>query len=200
MTRPKHGRLRRALRRFTLGSGPLKRPSDRMEVLGRVLVVLSVLAAVPLALVAAAITRGGMESTAAAQAADRHAARAVVLADTPVPDPTAGAALEVVRTEVRWPGARGVVRRGQLLLAAGTRAGTAIPVWVDRRGNLTTAPLDQERIGGTSFAAGVAVVLAVPLVGWGLHVLLCAVLDAQRRRRWAQGWARVEREWSSTLH
>jgi hypothetical protein len=73
-------------------------------------------------------------------------------------------------------------------------------VWVDRGGNLTTAPLDEQSIGGTSFAAGVAVVLVVPLVAWGLHVLLCAVLDARRRRQWAQGWARVEREWSSTLH
>jgi hypothetical protein len=200
MNRPMHGRLRRALRRFTLGSGPLKRPSDRIEVLGRVLVALSVLAAVPLAFLASAITRGSMASTAAVQAADRHAARAVVLTDTRAPDPTASAALEVVRTEVRWPGARGVVRRGQLLLPAGTRAGTAIPVWVDRGGNLTTAPLDEQSIGGTSFAAGVAVVLVVPLVAWGLHVLLCAVLDARRRRQWAQGWARVEREWSSTLH
>jgi hypothetical protein len=200
MTRPMHGRLRRALRRFTLGSGPLKRPSDRIQVLGRVLVALSVLAAVPLAFLAAAITRGSLESTAAAQAADRHAARAVVLADTRAPDPTAGGALEVVRTEVRWPGARGVVRRGQLLLSAGTRAGTAIPVWVDRGGNLTIAPVDAQTIGRTSFAAGVAVLLAVPLVGWGLHALLCAVLDAHRRRRWTQGWARVEREWSSTLH
>jgi hypothetical protein len=44
-----HATARRLLRRFMPGSGPLKRASDRIQILARVLLVALVLAAVPLA-------------------------------------------------------------------------------------------------------------------------------------------------------
>jgi len=75
------GRVRRARRWFLFGSGPLKRRSDRVQVAGRVVVVLSLLAAVPLAVVAAGLTRTRLDAVATAQAAERHEVRAVVLAD-----------------------------------------------------------------------------------------------------------------------
>src|SRR3712207_2320343 len=47
---------RRSLRRFTLGSGPLKRRSDRVQVAGRIVVVLSFLLAPLLAVVVSTAT------------------------------------------------------------------------------------------------------------------------------------------------
>jgi hypothetical protein len=194
------GGLRRALRRFTLGSGPLKRRSDRVQVLGRVLLALSLLAAAPLAVVAVGITRGQLESTVAAQSAHRHPARAVV-EDQPEPaaDDPADANVSISRAAIVWPGPGGVVRHGTAQVPTGTTAGTTIPVWVDRSGALTTAPLDQATIGTTSIAAGMLATVVVPVVAWGMYCLLCTVLDAQRRRRWEREWDRVEREWGTRL-
>ena len=205
MSRAVRGGLRRALRWFTLGSGPLKRRSDRVQALGRVVVALSLLAAAPLGVVGAAVTRGQMETAAAAQALQRHAARAVVLEDTrAVPDSgettnSGGAGVSIVRVEVAWPDARGAIRHGALLVPAGTVAGTTVPVWVDRSGDLPTAPMDQEIIGATSLGVGLLATTGVPLVTWVSYCLLCAALDAHRRRGWARDWDRVEREWRTRL-
>ena len=47
MTAPEASAIRRWLRRFTLGRGPLRRGSDRVQVVGRVVLVLSVALAPP---------------------------------------------------------------------------------------------------------------------------------------------------------
>jgi len=194
------GGLRRGLRRFTLGSGPLKRRSDRLQVLARVVVVLALLAAAPLAVVATEITHRSMESAAAVQVAERHRARAVVLEDTaPVAQKDGDPEASFVTVEGTWRAPGGHVKRGALLVPSGTVAGTTVPVWVDSSGQLTTAPMDQQSIDVTGFAAGVVTTLAVPLVAWVAYCMFCTVLDAHRRRRWAQEWDRVEREWRTRL-
>ena len=63
--------LHRSLRWFTLGSGPLKRGSDRLQVAGRLVVVLALLVAPPLAVAAMAVTTAQLETLAAAEAAER---------------------------------------------------------------------------------------------------------------------------------
>jgi hypothetical protein len=192
-------RVRRARRRLLLGSGPLKRGSDRVQMAGRLLVVLSLLAAVPLAVLAAGLTRARLDAVAAAQAAERHEVRAVVLTSTAAAPTTGAGPASVVRAEVGWRGPGDTGRHAELLVPAGTAAGTTVPLWVDRAGNPTTAPLDRTGIGDSSLAVGVAATAAVPLVGWGLYGGLCVVLEAHRRRRWGRDWARVEREWRARL-
>src|SRR3954470_6978171 len=168
------GGLRRALRRFTLGSGPLKRRSDRVQVLGRVVVVLALVAAAPLAVTATEITRGSMEAAAAVQVAQRHPARAVVLEDTaPAAQKSGDPEASFVTVEATWRGSLGRLRHGPLLVPSGTVAGTTVPVWVDRHGELTTAPMDQDSIDVTGFAAGVVAIVAVPLVAWVAYCMLC---------------------------
>jgi hypothetical protein len=170
---------------------------------GRLLVLLSLLAAVPLAVVVAGIVRSRLEASAAAQAAASQETSAVVLEDTSLEDtaldpPYAGgesAGFSVVRAEVNWHGPRGVVRNGTLMVQAGTVAGTRVPVWIDRSGYLTNAPLDPATISDDAVLMGLAVAAGVPGTVWGLHCGLCAGLDAHRARRCGQDWARVEREW-----
>ena len=57
---------RRLLRRFTLGSGPLKRRSDRLEFLSRVVLTLTLLAAVPIGVATGTAMAGNLTATAAA--------------------------------------------------------------------------------------------------------------------------------------
>lgn len=199
MTGSTGGPLRRVLRRFLLGSGPLKRRSDRVQALGRVLVVLAVLAAAPLGVVAAALAHDHLAAEAAAQAADRHATWAVVLtgggtgpADWRDPRATA-------RAEVSWFSPSGSVRHGTLAVPAGTAIGAPVAVWVDRSGALASGPMDARTVECTSLAVGAAATVAVLLAVWSLYGGLTLVLDAHRRRGWTQDWIRVEREWCSGL-
>src|SRR5688500_19217144 len=85
MTAPKHTLIRRSLRRFTLGSGPLKRRSDRVQVIGRFVVVLSFLVAPPLAVVAATAPNTHLQAVADAEAAERSRTRPDLLQDAPTP-------------------------------------------------------------------------------------------------------------------
>jgi hypothetical protein len=187
------GRFRAAVRWFVLGSGPLKRRSDRIQMVGRILLTLSLLAAAPLAVLGSSLVRGHLEAVAREQALDRHAVSALVRGTHPA-EPGDSAVL----ADVGWT-AGGADRHGSQLVPAGTSAGSSVTVWVDRTGRPTSPPLDRAVIGDSGLAVAIAVAAAVPLLGAVLYHVLCTVLEVQRARRWAQGWARVEREWRTRL-
>ncbi|MGY1592483.1 hypothetical protein ACI789_12145 [Geodermatophilus sp. SYSU D00965] len=201
MSTPTDGALRRSLRWFTLGSGPLKRGSDRVQVAGRLVVVLSLLVAPPLAVAATAATTRQLEALAAEEAAERSHVDAVLLEDAPAEAGAGHGDEERVTVPARavWPVPGGAERQGIVLVHPGTAAGTTVPVWVHRDGHITRAPLDRNRIDGSALTTGVGLFLGIPLVTWVLYALLCAALDAQRDRRWARGWAAVEPEWVTRL-
>lgn len=197
MTGATGSRVRRALRWFVLGSGPLKRRSDRIQAVARVLVVLAVLATPAVGVAGAGVARHHLEATAAAQAAERHVVQAVVTASTTTtvqPDP-ADAPVAVFRANVTWPGPAGAPRSADVPAPRLVPVGSTLPVWVDRGGSPTAPPLDPARTGdqvATVVIATVMTTLAVTAAGYGL---VCLVLDAARRRRWARDWARFERQW-----
>ncbi|MGY1792469.1 hypothetical protein ACI796_00645 [Geodermatophilus sp. SYSU D00525] len=194
------GPLLHPVRWFTLGSGPLKRGTDRLEVLGRLAVVLALLAAAPLAVAVTTATQHSLEAQADAQAAERHLVRAVLLEDAPgtldadgFGDRVAGA----VPARATWAAPDGPPREGSLNVRPQTPAGTAVSVWVDDGGRVTREPMDPGSIPAAATAVGVLALVGVPLAAWTLHTVLCCCLDARRDRQWTEGWAAVEREWSA---
>jgi hypothetical protein len=202
MTRARHTPIRSALRRFMLGSGPLKRRSDRLQVLARCAVVLSFLLAPPLAVAAATAATAHLQAVADAEAADRTSVHAVLLEDAPSLPPSSGDAVYTVtsvQTRAVWPAPGGKNRAGIVLVPPRTPAGTAVPVWVDREGNLTRAPLDRGGIPGSANAMAMLVLIAVPVAAVTLYAVLGVALDAYRERRWERAWAAVEPDWHSRL-
>lgn len=202
MTATRDGRLRRAVRVFTLGSGPLKRRSDRLQAVARVVVVIAVATAPALAVAAATATTADLESVAATQAADRKASHALVLRDAPVRTDTENAEyppVVTVATSGQWIAPDGAVHEGTVRVRPGTRAGTSVPVWVGSDGELTTAPLDPASIQGSAMAVGALVLAGVPVPVWTLYFFLCFALDARRERAWEKGWAAVEPVWGTRL-
>lgn len=197
MTGSTGGRVRVLVRRFALGSGPLKRTSDRVQMAARLLVLLAVLAAPAVAVGAAGAVRSDLESTAAAQAADRHRVQAVVAetTTTTVPAESGDPPVTVVRATVRWPAPDGSARRASVLVPQATAVGSTVQVWADRMGRMTTAPLGRAGIGSAVATVVVATVLGLPLMAWGVYGLLCLALDVSRRRSWTRDWERAEREW-----
>jgi hypothetical protein len=203
MTAPKDTVIRRSLRRFTLGSGPLKRRSDRVQVIGRLVVVLSFLVAPPLAVATVTATTAHLQAVAAAEAAERSPAHAVLLEDAPPPARESSAqgdySISTVPVRAAWSGPDETSREGFVLVQPRTPAGTSVPVWVDRQGDLTRAPLDRAGIPTSAAASGALPLIGVPVATWILYACLCFALDAHRERRWAQDWAAVEPDWNSRL-
>jgi hypothetical protein len=188
--------LRRGLRRFTLGTGPLKRRSDRIQVLGRSVVVVSLLVSPPLAVAAATATTAHLQAVAETEAAQRSPATARLLEDagTPVPEENL-----LVQVRAEWTTDDGVLREGAVLAAPGSDAGTELTVWLDRDGDLTRAPLDRAAVRTSALAVGLLPLVGVPLATWTLYAALCFALDTRRERRWEEEWAAVEPEWNSRL-
>jgi hypothetical protein len=202
-TAPKDAVIRRSLRRFTLGSGPLKRRSDRVQVIGRFVVAASLFLAPPLAVATASATSSHLQAATDAAAADRSRVRAVLLEDAPAIPHTSGDYSSYTDTHVRaravWSLRDGTSREGDVLTAPLTPAGTAVPVWVDRAGHLTRAPLDRAAIPKSAVAVGLLPLFGMPLAAWTLYAALCVLLDARRERRWERDWAAVEPDWNSRL-
>jgi hypothetical protein len=201
MTAPTNSRFRRSLRRFTLGRGRLKRRSDRVQLLGRLVVVLSFLAAPPLAVIAATAATSHLETVAAAEAAERHQASAVLLVDAPAEIRPAGSAYgaavsgAVVAVRATWSSPGQQFREGWVTVHLGTSAGTAVPVWLDTAGNLTGPPLGRDAVAGSAQGMGLLFLIGVPLATWTCYVVLSWALDAYRDVQWARDWDALDRQW-----
>ncbi|MBB3084465.1 Rv1733c family protein [Geodermatophilus sabuli] len=204
MIAKRHTFVSRSLRRLTLGSGPLERRTDRLQAIGRLVVVLSMLAAPLLAVVASAATTAHLQAVAAAEASDRSPTHAVLLEVAPEPTPPSGATVNAVPStgvpvRAAWSLPGGVTREGFVSARPHTPIGATVPVWVDGEGDLTSAPLDRSSIPNRAAAAGLLPLIGLPLATWTLYVALTRALDASRERAWEEEWTAVEPDWNSRL-
>jgi hypothetical protein len=190
-------RGRRPLLRFLLGSGPLKRGTDRVEMTSRLLLLLALLLTAPAAALCGIAAHGHLLGIARVQVAERHAVSAVVLTD-----PQTGSARDaenysqVVDATVRWVTATGDGRTATVAVPSTAHAGDRVPLWISRSGARTTPPFTREAADTDSLSLGAAVMFGLPLVAWGLHGLTRMLLDARRARQWGEGWLAVEPLWA----
>jgi hypothetical protein len=185
-----------ALRRFTLGSGPLKRTSDRVQLLARVLLVCTLATAIPVTLVVASVVHAQGLTEATAQSLERHQVDAELVADGSLASRGADDVPPVSRAPVVWRGPSGEERTAVVVVRTGAEAGSTAPVWVDRDGDLTTRPLD----GGDALATAVSIAtgtyLLISSLAIGAYVAFRMSLDRSRLRRWEADWAVIEPVWS----
>jgi hypothetical protein len=198
MSAPRDTLIRRALRRFALGSGPLKRRSDRVQMLGRIVIAASLLLAPPVAVAVATATTAHLQAVADAETAERSLVRAVLLEDAP-PLNVGDYADARVRVPAVWDVADGTSRQGDVLASPLSAAGTAVRVWVDRAGDLTQPPLDRAGIPAFAYLMGALLLVGLPVATWTLYAVMCLLLDVARDRRWERDWASVEPDWHSRL-
>ena len=191
-----HGRTRRALRRFRLGSGPLKRRSDRLEFTGRLLLTLLLLASIPLSVAIGQASATSMSSRAAAEAAERHTVTGTVTTDAPPRSDAENPA--PVKATVAYR-VQDVPRQSLTLVPPGTKAGTRLTLWVDRRGALTSPPLDPTTVTAQATGIGLGTFCGLITVATAAYLTFRALLDRARLRRWAADWAAVEPRWTGTV-
>jgi len=187
-----------AMRRFTLGSGPLKRTSDRLQFLARVLLVCSLATGIPVALVVASVVHAQGLTEATAQSHDRHEVDAELVTDPPVIASVADDLPRVLRASAVWRPPSGGEHRGLLVVPAGARAGSTVPVWVDQDGDLTTRPLDGDGVVARAVDMAVGTYLLTSSVAVGVYLAFLAALDSSRLRRWAADWEVTEPVWTRT--
>jgi hypothetical protein len=191
---PLSGPLARGVRRFTLGSGPLKRTSHTVEFVSRVVVLLVVLLSLPVALAVGTAVGSDLAAMARQQADDRRQVSAVVTAD--VVAPADASPRTQIPVPARWTDPDGTPVDGEVLARPTTRAGDTLLLWTTSDGRPTGAPMTPAQVRRS------AVVLAG--LGWAgsvgaavlLHVALCELLAHRADRWWAREWARVEPTWS----
>jgi hypothetical protein len=183
---------RRLFRRFTLGSGPLKRGSDRIQVGARALLLALLLAAVAVSLAVATAAATQTRDLADDQAASRHPVTATLLHDAVPPD-GAGSVASVVAT---WSAPSGGGREGVVHVRTAAEAGTTVTVWVDEDGAITARPLGDADVVARAVGYGVPTLIGCSVLATLGYLGVCALLDRGRMRRWATDWAVVEPVWS----
>jgi hypothetical protein len=183
-------------RRLGLDGNPLRRGTDRAEAWIRIVLVLAFLIGAPLAGWGAGRWAESVAPTAAhAQLAGEHRARATLLAGVPISSAYySGVGLGWVKA--RWTVPGGSVRTGYVQAWVGSRAGSTVPVWLDRSGELIAPPLPRSQIQGwvlmmTVLAAAVLALLLLAAMG-----LLGRALERQRLASWEQAWSAVEPQWT----
>jgi hypothetical protein len=178
-------------RRFTLGSGPLKRMSDRVEFLSRVALALALLLSIPLGLRAGTAAYLSLAATADQQAAARSPQTATLLADAA--RDWSGAAS--VPTQATWTTPDAAVRTGVIDAAPGALAGSTVEVWVDGTGRITARPLTDSQVTGQGVVIGALTALGLLIAGMSTHLTVLWLLERRRIRRWEAGWTAVEPLW-----
>lgn len=172
-----------------LQRSPLCRPCDRVEARVGALLVLAFLLTAPLA----AWLAGGAAYRASAhveqvERSERVATQAVLLADAG-PIAVGFAVVPQIPVAARWTAPDGSPRSGLVVVAMSAPAGTAVPIWTDRAGNVVDPPREHEQ---TVLRASVAATVAGFVVAMLLTGVRAGVRRTVNRRRMA-GW---DAEWS----
>lgn len=173
---------------------PLRRPSDRFEWWFRHLLMIVLVLGLPAAAYSAGTTAyGASMRTVRAQAAERHAVTARLTENVRREKNS----LAKQPAQIRWTDAGGVVRTGAVLVKPGTSKGTAVRVWVDRKGTVTSPPTSTLNATTTGWVMGGAAAFGVAFGAYGLWAGTRWLVDRRRYAQWDTEWERAEPLWSA---
>jgi hypothetical protein len=188
-----------AIRRFTLGSGPLKRTSDRLEFLARVVLTSVLLWAVAIALAVATASYSQGRSEVIAQAAERQQVSAELLEDAWAPKDGWESVPNVARATAVWSAPSAVERTAAISVPVRAKAGSIHAIWIDQNGDRTTRPLSSGDVVGRTVGIALLTYLGISMVAVAAYRLFRMQLDRGRSRRWAAEWAVVEPKWTGKV-
>jgi hypothetical protein len=177
---------------------PLRRGTDRIEAILRLVLIILLVAVIPAAAIAAgrwadhqALHRAQLE-----RAMD-HLVTAVLLENAPasgMPDPYTSVQTAWVRA--RWQPPGQPPRAGEVLAVAGARQGSTVRTWIDRSGAVTAPPADHRVIVGYVFLAVMVTCQLSWLVLLAAVLLVRRALDRRRLNAWEAEWRAAGPHWS----
>ncbi|MEU1709962.1 hypothetical protein ABZ478_32110 [Streptomyces sp. NPDC005706] len=128
------------------------------------------------------------------QRAERTPVRAVLLADAPR-TAIAGTGDDLTSARVRWTAPDGTPHSGSTLVSGGQRAGAAVRIWLDARGEPSSAPLTSGEASAESALLGVSAALASTGAAFGVRCAGRWWLDRRRIEEWDREWALLGPRW-----
>ena len=190
--------LARMARWLGFDRNPLRRGTDRVEGILRLVMIIVVVAVVPATAVAADrwADHYFLHQAQARQAAD-HQVTAVLLRDAPAigtPDPYTS--MQTAWVPARWQPPRQPPRTGEVLAVAGAHKGSTVRTWIDPSGKVTDPPVDQRFIVGSVWLAVMATCQLSLLVLLAAAVLVRRGLDRRRLNAWEAEWRASGPLWS----
>ena len=175
---------------------PLRRTSDRVESYLLAGLLVAALAGAPFAAQAAShAAYAGALRAEQAQLAARHQVQAVLTQPAGTSNSTYTLSTEVP-VQAAWTSPAGERRTADILALAGTPKGTAVTIWTDAQGNLSTPPLQPSQVAGQSDVAGLGAIVAV------VALYLCAtgivryVMYRRRMAAWDADWVVTAPAWN----
>jgi len=183
-------------RRLALGTGPLKRTTDRLQFLARVLLGCTLLMALPIALAVGTATRSEALAESAQQAIERSQVDATLTEDAPRVSGNYDTAPPLPRATAVWITPAGVEREGLVPVPAHATSGSTVRIWIDSEGNRTTEPLSEGAAAARGVANALVTYLCIATLAGGVYFLFRRGLDRRRMRRWDADWAVVEPLWT----
>ncbi|GAA2304553.1 hypothetical protein GCM10010431_25130 [Streptomyces kunmingensis] len=161
--------------------------------------VLAVLVAPAAGALSGWAAHGEAREHARAQHAARHPVRAQLIEDAPEYVPAASGVQNnpTYPVTVRWTGREGRTITALAPVEAGFVRGDAATVWLDGRGDVTTAPWSGDDVWSHTLAAGFLVTAATAGLAVISRLVLHGILDRRRLAAWEREWNRVGPEWGS---
>ncbi|TLS43263.1 hypothetical protein FE633_26305 [Streptomyces montanus] len=176
---------------------PLRRHCDVVKAWTTLVVVVLLCVGAPLAgLATGRHVYDEARVAAEEQRAERHRVPAEVTEHASTAVPTSeGDKQPTSQVTVRWaePGER--PRTGEALVPVGTRAGERTDVWLDGRGRIVAAPVDNTVIWQRTVAAGACAAGGIAAVVLAAHFVVRRVALRRRMAEWEAEWARTGPEW-----
>ncbi|WP_350275792.1 hypothetical protein [Kribbella sp. HUAS MG21] len=182
------------IRRLGVGRNPLRRPSDRLEA---ALLWCALVAGLLMIPVGAAIGTGvgnSLEASAAEHRAVLHEVRARTTTSTERRYPSAPGDV-VSQARVSYVDPQGVEREAIASVPLGTPADAEVTIWLDRSGDIVTAPRTRSASAAIGALAGFLAVPGAWLLLWGAFRLARLPLDRRRARDWDTQWHTVGPRW-----
>jgi hypothetical protein len=190
---PRSGWISRAMRGYRLDRNPLRRRSDRTETAILAGALVAFLAGGPFA----ALGGGGVSHALAmdaqrGQLATELRVTAVTTQSAPAPAATGTVGLSSYPVTARWTAPDAPGTSGKVFVALGTPAGTHIPVWSTRDGQLAAQPLTSSQVASLTSLGQVMGVGALALALGTATGLARHELDRRRLAAWDADWAAVD--------
>jgi len=190
--------LARLARWLGFDRNPLRRRTDRLEAVLRLVMIILVVLAMPAASVAVGrYADHYVLRQVQTQRTMNHQVTAVLLRDAPrtgVPDPYTS--VETTWVPARWQPPGQPPRTGDVLAVAGARKGSTVRTWIDPSGAVTDPPLDHRVVAGDVVMAVTATLLVSGLLLLAAGALARRAFERRRLRAWEAEWRTSGPLWS----
>lgn len=182
------GGLSRRLREIWPDANPLRRGSDRTEakILGALCAVFLICAPIITFLAGAYVYRSALLA--------QQTSYQVVAVLQSNAQPLANNGHKAAATAA-WKAPDGTAQRGMVFVPLGTRARSAVRIWVSRSGQLTGTPLRGPGLAGDVAVAALLASAALGSVLLGSAAIVRWVLYRRRLAAWDAAWQSIEPQW-----